>query len=178
MLEPHRCRFLWCGLRQAASPFLEVSEQKLSPASRRGFFCGRALCNQAPAAPLIERACWSPSRSAASASASTSGRQAHPLHGGLCNQLCGSALWWRACCRSRNPLQAGPFDDESPVPPAGLLFGAGRLCNQPASRPVDMVCSDWWGAARPLGPFEVAPPPAPRIPFRSDGVQHSDATLA
>jgi len=57
MLEPHRCRFLWCGLRQAASPFLEVSEQKLSPASRRGFFCGRALCNQAPAAPLIERAC-------------------------------------------------------------------------------------------------------------------------
>jgi len=57
MLEPHRCRFLWCGLRQAASPFLEGSEQKLSPASRRGFFCGRALCNQAPAAPLIERAC-------------------------------------------------------------------------------------------------------------------------
>ena len=94
-------------------------------------------------------------------------------------QLCGSALWWRACCRSRNPLQAGPFDDESPVPPAGLLFGAGRLCNQPASRPVDMVCSDWWGAARPLGPFEeVAPPPAPRLLFRSDGVQHSDATLA
>ena len=57
MLELHRCQFLWCGLRQAASPFLEVSEQKLSPASRRGFFCGRALCNQAPAAPLIERAC-------------------------------------------------------------------------------------------------------------------------
>ena len=57
MLEPHRRRFLWCGLRQAASPFLEVSEQKLSAASRRGFFCGRPLCNQASAARLMQRAC-------------------------------------------------------------------------------------------------------------------------
>jgi hypothetical protein len=52
------------------------------------------------------------------------------------------------------PLQAGPFDDESPVPPAGLLFGAGRLCNQPASRPVRI------GGARraPLGHSKLPRP--------------------
>ena len=35
--------------------------RKLSPAFRRGFFCG-ALCNQPAARPLMRRACWSPSR--------------------------------------------------------------------------------------------------------------------
>ena len=81
-----------------------------------------------------------------------------PWGGNLCIQLCGSALWWRACCRSRNPL-----DDESPVPPAGLLFGP---CNQAsATRLMQRACWHLRGLrGRQARRSRGAGKPTPRIP--------------
>ena len=122
MLEPHRYRFLWCGLRQAASPFLEVSEQQLSPATWRGFFMRRS------AQPTVRLGV----------------RVVGLLSSGEIGKLC-----------------MARHDQLSPAP--GGAFVWGRALVQPNRPAAPLIwCSDCWGAARPLGPFEeVAPPPAP-----------------
>ena len=138
------CAMVSVGLPLLA--FRQVRDRELSPASWRGFFCGRALCNQLCGSALGWRVCRMPgARSVRPLVQVQVGKPGSVRHhdptspaspcAGLFlksrNQLCGSVLSWRVCCLTRQ----AHYDGSTKLSPASAgLFLSGRW--QPiASRP-------------------------------------------